>query len=76
MILIDWSSPKPLALHDVNGFSTNSQRMHCCDEELQLLPVERHDQPPEESPAEGIPLVPGRVQRGIQQEQPLPRLYI
>jgi hypothetical protein len=38
--------------------------------ELQHLPVERHDQPPEEGPAEGVPLVPGRVQRGIQQEQP------
>ena len=40
--------------------------------ELQRVPVERHDQPAEEGPAEGIPLVPGRVQwttTGVQQAQ-------
>ena len=37
--------------------------------ELQRVPVERHDQPAEEGPAEGISLVPGRVQRRIQQAQ-------
>ena len=39
--------------------------------ELQRVPVERHDQPAEEGPAEGIPLVPGRVQRTqrVQQAQ-------
>ncbi len=29
--------------------------------ELQLLPVERHDQPFEADSAEGVPMVPGRV---------------
>ena len=38
-------------------------------EELQRVPVERDDQPAEEGPGEGLPLVPGRDQRGIQQEQ-------
>ena len=39
--------------------------------ELQRVPVERHDQPAEEGPAEGIPLVPGRVQwtQRVQQAQ-------
>ena len=38
-------------------------------EELQHLPVERHDQPPQEGSAERLPLLPGRGQRWIQQEK-------
>ncbi len=38
-------------------------------EELQHVPVERHDQPAQEGSAERLPLLPGRGQRWIQQEK-------